>query len=273
MNGSVVGIYLYYDASVEYFGTKKHLPYAIFAVFVVLIFILLPMLLLLLYQMRCFQCCLGRCRVRWHALHIFVDVFQGYFKNGTNGTRDCRYFAAVYLLLRFIMFVLFAITRSAVFYAMAGLVFIGVAMILAIVQPYKTEFAVYNVVDSVFILTMAMWCGTAVFYTTAQAKGRYLLVISVIVSYLVAALPLLYLGVIFLHWICSRRGIGQRLFQSIKSRMQRFCRRAHGIGLEESLPDRVINLHLYQDFPVANNSERFSDQSYSSINIEESTTT
>ena len=31
MNGSVVGTYLYYDASIEYFGTKKHLPYAILA--------------------------------------------------------------------------------------------------------------------------------------------------------------------------------------------------------------------------------------------------
>ena len=63
MNGSVVGIYLYYDASVEYFG-KKHLPYAILALFVVLIFIIFPILLLLLYPMRCFQRCLGCCGVR-----------------------------------------------------------------------------------------------------------------------------------------------------------------------------------------------------------------
>ena len=45
---SVVGIYLYYDASIEYFG-KKHLPYVILAVFVALTFILFPLLLLLLY--------------------------------------------------------------------------------------------------------------------------------------------------------------------------------------------------------------------------------
>ena len=76
MNGSVVGIYLYYDASVEYFG-KKHLPYAILALFVLLIFIIFPLLLLLLYPMRCFQQCLGRCGIRWHALPIFIDSFQG----------------------------------------------------------------------------------------------------------------------------------------------------------------------------------------------------
>ena len=73
MNGTVVGIFLYYDASVKYFG-KEHLPYAVLAVFVVLIFILFPILLLLLYPMRCFQRCLGCCGVRWHALHIFIDA-------------------------------------------------------------------------------------------------------------------------------------------------------------------------------------------------------
>ena len=35
INETVVGFYLYYYASIEYFSTKKHLPYAIFVVFVV----------------------------------------------------------------------------------------------------------------------------------------------------------------------------------------------------------------------------------------------
>ena len=37
----LTSIYLYYDGSIEYFG-KKHLPYAILAVFVVLTFIIFP---------------------------------------------------------------------------------------------------------------------------------------------------------------------------------------------------------------------------------------
>ena len=47
--------------------------------------------------------------------------------------------------------------------------------------------------------------------------------------------------------MCSHRGNGQRLFHSIKSQIRSVCGRAHGTGLEESLPDRLINLHLYQD--------------------------
>ena len=271
INGSVVGIYLYYDASIEYFG-KKHLPYAILALFVVLIFILFPILLLLLYPMRCFQRCLGCCRVRWHALHIFIDAFQGCYKDGTNGTRDCRYFAGVYLLVRLILFFLIAVTRNAALYALAIFLFVNVAILLAIVQPYKTELAVYNVVDLVLVLTMVMWCGGAVFYNTAAVKARYLLKTSVVVLGLLAVLPLLYLLVIFLRWICSRNKVGQKLVQIIRSQIGRVCRRTHGTKLEESLPDRLINPHFYQeDFSMANSSDRFYDQAYSSVSSDEST--
>ena len=49
VNETVVGIYLYYDASIEYFGTKKHLPYAILTVFVVIT---------LSSFLYCFCCCI-----------------------------------------------------------------------------------------------------------------------------------------------------------------------------------------------------------------------
>jgi len=55
------------------------------------VFILFP-LLLLLYQMCFFQQCFDCCEVRWHALHIFIDAFQGCFKDGTYGSWDCWYF-------------------------------------------------------------------------------------------------------------------------------------------------------------------------------------
>ena len=270
MNGSVVGIYLYYDASIEYFG-KKHLPYAILAVFVVLIFIIFPMLLLLLYPMRCCQRCLGHCRVRWHALHTFIDAFQGCFKDGTNGTQDCRYFPALYFVFRLLLFLLYALTLSAAFYAVAILVVIGIAMLIIIVQPYKAKFSSYNVVESVLVLTLAMWCGTAVFVNTAASKAHGLLKASLIVAFLVAVLPLLYLVVILLHWICSRWGVGKRLVHSIKSQIRRVYKPTHDTRLNESLPDRLINPCRYNKDGNhaacygATGTEGFSNQVYSRI--------
>ena len=275
MNGSVVGLYLYYDASVEYFG-KKHLPYAILALFVVLIFIIFPILLLLLYPMRCFQRCLGHCGVRWHALHIFIDAFQGCYKDGTNRTRDCRYFAGMYLFMRPLLLVLFAITLNAFFYGLAGLVLTGVAMFTVIVQPYKAEFAAYNIIDPVFFLTLAMCYGAVMCMNIAAVKARNLLKLSFIVSFLVGTLPLSYLVVIFVRWICCCRGFGQRLVQNIKSRIRRVSNQACTSALEESLPHRLINPSLYNNDGThaalyrANNTEKFSDQAYLSINTDES---
>ena len=175
--------------------------------------------------------------------------------------------------MRLLLCIQFALTRNVAFYAVALFVLIGVAMLLVIVQPYKTEFAAYNVVDTIFVLVLAMWFVTVVFFNIAVVKARNLVKISEIASFLVAALPLFYLVVIFLHWICSRRGVGRRIVETIKSQIERVCKRANDTRLEESLPDRLINLHLYQDneeIYVANNRERFSDQEYSSINDDES---
>ena len=274
MNGTVLGTYLYYDASIEYFG-KKHLPYAIFALFVVFTFILFPMLLLLLYPMRCFQWCLGRCRVRWHALPIFIDTFRGCYKDGTNGTRDCRYFATIYLIIRLLLCIFFAVTRTVIFYSLATCVLIGVVMLIAIVQPYKLEFATYNVVDLVFFLALTMWYSTAVFYSTATAKAHHLVDLSVVVSFLVGALPLLYLVAIILYWIGSFRGFGQRLVQCSKNWIRRVCMQVPGARMEESLPDRLINPCHYVDgsLSLASSTERFTSQAYLNAINDENTTT
>ena len=88
------------------------------------------------------------------------------------------------------LFSVFAVTHNAVvFYSMAIFMLIGVAMLLVIVWPYKTEFADYNVVDVVFILALAMWCSTAVFFSTVTAKAYDLVEASVIVSILVGTYP------------------------------------------------------------------------------------
>ena len=84
-------------------------------------------------------------------------LFRGsYYKDGTNGTRDCRYFAAVHLLVQLVLLALLVSIHSVAFYATATFVLVGVAMLLAIVQPYKADFNTYNTVDLVFMLTLAM---------------------------------------------------------------------------------------------------------------------
>ena len=122
------------------------------------------------------------------------------------------------------------------------------------------------------IVALTMWCSTVVIISTAvAAKVHNLLETSSILSFLIGSLPLLYLGVIFLYWIYSRSGIGQQiLIKSITSWIRRVCRQIHGTGIEESLPDRLVNPSRYGEdddvsVPMANNRKRFSEQTYLSI--------
>ena len=130
---------LYLDASIEYFS-RQHLPFAVLAICVLLVFVIFPLVLLLLYPMRTFQRCLGYCtKVRWQFLHTFADAFQGCYKNGTNGTRDYRYFAGLYLFFRIVMWGTFI---SPMLYTCSWLIRTPfpavVSLLFAYFRPYKT---------------------------------------------------------------------------------------------------------------------------------------
>ena len=198
INGENLVFYLFYDAEIEYFG-KKHLPYAILALIITLIFNILPLLLLLLYPLQCFQRCLSICRLRWHGLHIFIDAFHGCYKNGTvAGTRDCRYFAAVYLIARIALLIAYAATLTGLFYAVGLLILIALAITVAIIQPYRQDLAVYNTVDTVLILTMAAWYGSILCSMMANRTVEIHFMVSLVVSFIIAILPFVYLSYIVL---------------------------------------------------------------------------
>ena len=69
-------------------------------------------LLMCLYPCQWFQKCLNHCRLQSHFLHTFIDAFQGCYKDGTNGSRDCRWFAGLYLFTRILILILLGVTRS-----------------------------------------------------------------------------------------------------------------------------------------------------------------
>ena len=113
VSGQVVGLYVYYNGSQEYFG-RDHLPYAVLAIFMFITFNLMPLLLLYLYPCtcRCFQSCLNCCQLNSQVLRTFMDAFQGCYKFEPY---DCRYWAAFYLFLRIAVLAIFASTQGFFF--------------------------------------------------------------------------------------------------------------------------------------------------------------
>ncbi len=61
-----------------------------------------PLILLLLYPIKRFRKLLSYCGPKkYHALYVFLDTFQGHYKDVTNGTRDYRAASCISFVLRF----------------------------------------------------------------------------------------------------------------------------------------------------------------------------
>ena len=245
IQGKSLEPYLYIDGTVEYFG-KQHLPYAILAIVVLSIFIILPLLLLCLYPCICFQKILNACNLRCQALHIFMDAFQGCYKNGTDGTRDCRYFSVLYLLVRIFFFIAIAVTFSSSIYVASffvGVIFTLFALLFTFVQPYKTP--VYNVVDTVLLATVALiyFCIVGggflyqIFITNAHHPRLTILVL--VMASIFVLVPLIYMTVVVLYWL-FRHTILSALLLKIRRLCNSTLRQRNS---EESLaqPDRLVN--------------------------------
>ena len=154
IHGENIGTkYLYYDGTIEYFG-KEHLPYAIVAIIMLLVFVVFPCLLLCLFPCRCFQRFLHHYEFRNLVLTTFMDAFQGCYKDGTNGTRDCRYFAAMYFILLGVLLGSIATTLTRFVLPAAISILITFAVIIVIARPYKSP--AHNAINTCLILVSAL---------------------------------------------------------------------------------------------------------------------
>jgi hypothetical protein len=94
---------LLFDTNVKFLH-YEHIPYVVLALSVIFIFVLPPPLLLLFYPTRLFRKLLRCCGFkRWDVLNFIMDMFQGWYKDGTEGTRDYRSVSALCLLLRILI--------------------------------------------------------------------------------------------------------------------------------------------------------------------------
>ena len=156
--------YLYYNGSIT-MTSKAYRPYLAIAVLMLLIFNIIPLLLLAVYPCRCFQrffhnfcgCCL-KYRI---ALQIFMDAFQGCYKDTPH---DCRYFAAFYLALRLLNLLFYVLFNEGQYFLAASLLLVFTAILVTKLQPYKNKRC--NTLDVVFFSA-----NTIAYVSTTMEKG------------------------------------------------------------------------------------------------------
>ena len=238
---------LYYDSTVGCYS-HEHLIFATIAVCVLVLFIISPTILLILYPTRLFRKCVSCCGFRrWHALHMFVESFQGQYKDGTNGTRDFRMVSALFLILRILILASF---HNYSLWVLAGrrITLICAICFYAIVRPYKMNIG--NSVDvlilaslstSVLLLLLACY-----FHLTAPAAFYHSLVVVLLLG-----VPHMVLILYICYKLVNKLGITECLKR--KGRHLKRCvlairpptRALEAETNTGSLPDRLINPDEY----------------------------
>ena len=233
--GEVITRVWYYDGSLEYFG-EEHLPFGILAIAVAIIFVILPPVVLFLYPCKCLHTLCRKLRNHDHALYTFMEAFQGYYKDGTNG--DCRYFAAVYLCVRVLVLLIYQATISTFYYQIIAVLLTGVAIIVIAVRPYKRN--IHNCIDAILLLILAMWHISVSGTTLPASRRSRFLTTSAVLAFLLATLPLVYISALVIYTLGI---LVRKRWPKVKINTLRFQVRRQQSDL--GLPDREVNWERY----------------------------
>ncbi len=248
---------LYYAGEVPYFS-KTHLPYFILSISVLLVFVISPFLLLLFYPTKAFQKCLGLFpRVNWHPLHAFADAFNGCFKNGTDGTRDWRYFGSFYLLFR-MTFYLTSVISEVTSSMILTIIPLIASLMFALCKPYKFNF--FNVLDALAFASLELFQVWIVY-------SYYVFKVPAVVTIVCVGTALTYAFIVLIYKIMST--CAPRVLERLQSKalLASVCRAlvesynatnsvnkpdySRVESEEADLPDRVLNPSSYQELSVS----------------------
>ena len=189
---------------------------------VILPLMVLPVILMLLYPMRCFRKCLGKlccCRGRTHLmLQTFMECFHGYYKDGTNGTRDCRYVAGLYFVIRMLLCLLYAFaTQLITFIPLASGILVTGALFIAVLQPYKEQHKLSNITDPLFLFLGGL-IGISIdwYYTGVTTHSHWVVTSSWLCIVVILILPIIYIATITIKHL-YRTALVQKAIKLIKS--------------------------------------------------------
>ena len=234
--------YLLFDATIEYFG-QHHLPYAILATVILSVFNIFPMLLLCFYPCLWFQKFLNCCRLSHHALHTFMDAFQGCYRNRTDGTRDCRWFSAVYFMAQILIFFIALIVPTIQIFALfTGMLLLLPLILTAVVQPYKSS--LYNSIDVVLLVIFVLFFFSVVGGLQIREGSMFVRMASNLINpmlFICAIAPLVYIFMVVLYYLFLRHQLSQQCFSKLWSSLQCQKLSSRWKYSEEPLPERLSN--------------------------------
>ena len=208
----------FYNATVGYFR-ENHLPYAILALVFCFAFVITPTILLLCYQVKLIQRMLSCLNVHCRLLQVVMDSVQGHYKDGTEaGTKDRRWFAAIPLIGRFAVFVLYVVSLDiATLMPSVIAIIVSIIVLTALVQPYKNRFASYSKIDIFFWGLLAV-----IFSLLHQANSSRWRAVQSLPGFVAMVFAIVYMVCASAYWALSRMRIVKTLMSQLKARRRAY---------------------------------------------------
>ena len=226
-NGSSIGLRLFYNPNIEYMK-HNHLIYALLALTILCLFTL-PLSVLIFSSFQRVRNFFRNHRIQIRVVQEFLHVFQQYYKE------ECRWFAGYYFLTLFGNYLLYTFTLTGYVYTISIIYCIISAIIVLVVEPYKEEYAIYNIQDCVLFLWQALFSASVCFMNFAgMFQTTYLLggQLSVII---VTTVPIIFIATVFTRRMWKRSG-------------WKLCKRSQtDSDLDESLAHRITDSSQYKD--------------------------
>ena len=210
-------LFLYLAGDVEYFG-PEHFPYAIAAICLLVTLVIFPALLMFLYPCACFQKLLNRLYCNSFALKTVMDAYQGIYKDGTNNTRDYRYFSGIFFLARAVIAVVLGTMNSYGFTTIITLLLIALTLSMAVLHPQKSRIS--YTMDCLFtseLTVIFLFISIRPTYSNELDK-----VVSSLGVFLAVALPFVYVFALILRWLFLKVQLPHHLMIWIRQKHKTF---------------------------------------------------
>ena len=182
---------------------------------------------------------------------MFVESFQGQYKDGTSGTHDFRMVSTSFLILRIVILALFLNHHRLLSHTslLQGAFIAGATCIHAITRPYKLNFM--NNVDIVILFLLEI----LIFVTSTSLPPSLTYFIFILGTTLLLLIPHMILIFCVCHKLAKKIGITQclkRMYNTLK-RCNEVEPNMEAESDTGSLPDRLINPGEYE--PVLTTTE------------------
>ena len=129
--------------------------------------------------------------------------------------------AALNLFLRLCLYLSYTILLGTHYLLFSISLSLAYTALVAALRPYKAQYAVYNTINTLFMVLFCFFQVAIYGIISFQSERRnWLDVATIAVMVVLAVIPLLYITVLALHWLLMRRPI-RNVWQKVAARWRK----------------------------------------------------